>query len=151
MRLIKWLISTAVSLIILLVILFVAIGLVNNGIARKIEAQLKEYDLPKDTVILDSVSFAEKLTGNGNGMQYTGVILVESDLTREQLVQHYEKDFTYIEVKKQDSSLLSFDLKTHEFENYVQSDNSYVIICYGERGIDNGFISFLLDLDLRGH
>ena len=64
-----------ISIIVLPVILYVGIVVINNSIADKIEKNLSVCELPKNTELIDSVSIAGKLTGNGNGMQYMVLFL----------------------------------------------------------------------------
>ena len=56
----------------------VSIPLINNHTAYKVEKTLCEIPLPEETELIESLSQAGKLTGNGNGMQYFGAILVKS-------------------------------------------------------------------------
>ena len=46
---------------------YAGIVITNNCIADKIEKDLVKYQMPSDTELVDSVSVANKLTGNGNG------------------------------------------------------------------------------------
>ena len=41
--------------------------------------------------MIESISRAGKLTGNGNGMQYFGAILIRSDLSLEELDAYYSR------------------------------------------------------------
>jgi hypothetical protein len=69
----------------------VAVTLVNDAVARSVEAQLLEFQLPDGAELLDSMSQAGKLTGNGNGMQYLGALLIKSDDSAAELRQFYEE------------------------------------------------------------
>ncbi len=142
-----------ISIIVLLpVILYGSIVIANNCIADKIEQRLVKYDLPENTVLIDSISIAGKLTGNGNGMQYMGSILVESDFSQDELEKYYSSDFDYIEVIKQDSASIDFiHPRNYSFKEFQQEDGKtyYSITCWdGER---NRIFSDLLDFDIRGH
>ena len=95
--------------------------------------KLKSIELPPNTKIEWSESKAGKLIGSGNGMQYFGSILVDSDLSENELKEYYKKHNKYIEVVP------------------LQENNSFRITMQGNRNIDSEFILFLLDLDLRGH
>ena len=64
----------------------ISIPLINNHTAYKVEKELCETPLPEKTELIESISRAGKLTGNGNGMQYFGAILIRSDLSLEELV-----------------------------------------------------------------
>ena len=61
----------------------ISIPLINNHTAYKVEKALCEIPLPEETELIESLSQAGKLTGNGNGMQYFGAILIRSDLSLE--------------------------------------------------------------------
>lgn len=63
-----------------------------------------------------------------------GTILVDSELSSEELKEYYEKDFDFIEVEKKE-----------------EGDSCYSIICWDANRSEGTFISFILDMDLRGH
>ena len=67
----------------------ISIPLINNHTAYKVEKKLCETPLPEKTELIESISRAGKLTGNGNGMQYFGAILIRSDLSLEELDASY--------------------------------------------------------------
>ena len=63
----------------------ISIPLLNNYTAYKVERALCEIPLPEEAELIEPLSQAGKLTGNGNGMQYFGAILIRSDLYLEEL------------------------------------------------------------------
>lgn len=67
----------------------VIIPLANNHYAKQVEKELRKTPLPEKTKIIDSVSRAGKLVGNGNGMQYFGAILLKSKLSLNNLEDYY--------------------------------------------------------------
>ena len=79
-----------IALILLPVAAYAMIAAANNRIADDLEQALLAYPLPQDTEIMDSVSVAAKVSGNGNGMQYFGAILVKSELSEEELQGYYD-------------------------------------------------------------
>jgi hypothetical protein len=124
----------------------------NDNIAKSVEKEIKETPLPENTKLVDSKSIADKLTGNGNGMQYFGAILIKTELSEEELNEYYEQyrkdEWSYI-IEKQDSNRISvFDSGTYSFENIdnAEIDKYYMVYSWGSSN-NNGF----LDLDLRGH
>ena len=132
---ILFIILVVVLVVILLPILSqFAIVVTNNAIAANIQKRLVQYELPPNTELVKFGSKAGKLTGSGNGMQYMGTILVDSELSSEELKEYYEKDFDFIEVEKK-----------------AEGDSCYSIICWDSNRSENKFISFILDMDLRGH
>ena len=78
-------------IIIILVGLPMYITISNDMIAKRTEKELKHTSLPENTEIIDSISIAGKLTGNGNGMQYFGAILIKTDLSEEELNNYYNQ------------------------------------------------------------
>ncbi len=146
-----------VALIILFpILIYTAIVITNNCIADGIEKELKGIALPDSTELVDSMSIAAKITGNGNGMQYYGMILVTSDLSKDELKEYYNRHSEHIDVFKQETATVFDDsyLINYTFENFDPSKNNYMIYCFDANTsdwMDNGFFEELLDLDIRGH
>ncbi len=134
---------------------YAGIVITNNCIADKIEKDLVKYQMPSDTELLDSISIAGKLSGNGNGMQYMGAILVKSNLSAEELREYYDLDFDYIEVRKQENRTLDFIHHSYSFNNFpeTQEISCYSIVCWDSNRKEcfGEFVSELLDFDIRGH
>ena len=150
-RILLILIAIAITLPILGTI---GIVLTNNYLAQRIEKELAAYQLPEETVLVDSLSAAGKLVGNGNGMQYMSAILVESELSTDELLAYYGGRFEYIEVRKQTSADIDFVNAGHcRFDGYIDGKTYYSVICWDDnrRELLGDFISGLLDLDIRGH
>ena len=129
--------------VIAVLVCFVAvfIPLLNDRTAENIAKQL-ESSSPADTVIIESVSKAGKLTGNGNGMQYFGAVLIKSDLTADELSDFYSGAV----VKKQTSQKI--EVVEHEqmsFETVIDGDDYYIVYMF------DGSSSFFANLDIRGH
>ena len=143
-----------IVIIALSTIFYVAIVITNNSIADKIEKDLVSYELPTNTKLIDSLSAAGKLTGSGNGMQYMGAILVDSDLSKEELKEHYSSEFDYIEVNEQETVNLDF-IQSVSFDADIKLGDKtyYSIICWDDdrKEMFGDFISELLDFDIRGH
>ena len=143
-----------IAIFILPVISYIGIVITNNYIADKIEKDLVSYQLPSNTKMVDSVSVAAKLTGSGNGMQYMGAILVESDLSAEELKEYYSIEFDFIEVNIQETPNLDF-IQNVSFNADIESGDKtyYSIICWDDnrREMLGNLISELLDFDIRGH
>lgn len=119
----------------------VFIPLSNDRMAENIAKQL-ESSSPADTVIIESVSKAGKLVGNGNGMQYFGAVLIKSDLTPDELSDFYSDAV----VKKQTSQKI--EVVEHgqmSFETVIDGDDYYIVYMF------DGSSSFFANLDIRGH
>ena len=153
-------IAKRIFIILLIVIIslpitsYVGIVITNNSIADKIEKNLASYELPANTELIDSISVAGKLAGSGNGMQYMGAILVDSDLSKEELKKYYSSEFDYIEVNEQETGNLDF-IQNVSFNADIESGDTtyYSIICWDDdrREMFGDYISELLDFDIRGH
>lgn len=148
-----------ISLVIVLlspVILYTGIVIANNSIANSIEKELRAIKLPKDTEFVESVSIAGKIIGNGNGMQYFGALLVNSELSAEELEEYYQNYAEDIYVVKQEKSeILDGELNTgYRFSNFDESKHNYIVHCWNHEHSaweDQEWISTLLDFDIRGH
>ena len=134
--------------IILLIVVFAgSVPFVNDFSAKNVENSLIEIALPEDTQMVESISKAGKLVGNGNGMQYFGAMLIKSEQTFEELAAYYADVNAEIVVKVQTSQAieclehaqLSFATQITEEENY------YIVYLFGE-----GLAPFS-QLDIRGH
>ncbi len=133
--------------IFLLVGLVVSVPLVNDFSAKNVEKNLMEIALPDDTQMIESISKAGKLVGNGNGMQYFGAILIRSEQTLEELSAYYSLKNADVVVKAQKSQViecvehiqLSFTTNITDIEKY------YIVYLFG-----SGIAPFS-ELDIRGH
>ena len=149
---IRWLLTV---LILLPILLYTGVVIANNCLADSVEKDLRAIELPENTCLVESVSIAGKKFGNGNGMQYIGVILVESDMPLEELKAYYmihgDSVGEYISVRKQDGPDWC---GVHTFKHVDTDGNYYAVDCMitdTRYYTDSDFIWELLDLDLRGH
>ena len=129
--------------VIAVLVCFVAvfIPLSNDRAAENIAKQL-ESSVPADTVIIESVSKAGKLTGNGNGMQYFGAVLIKSDLTPDELSDFYSGAV----VKKQTSQKIEvIEHVSLSFKTVIDGDNYYIVYKFGDSSLP------FANLDIRGH
>ena len=76
-------------MIVLILAAFVSVPVYNNYCAYNVEKMLCETPLPEQTELIEAISQTGKLTGNGNGMQYFGAILIKSELSLEELETYY--------------------------------------------------------------
>ena len=129
--------------VIAVLVCFVAvfIPLSNDRTADNIAKQL-ESSAPADTVIIESVSKAGKLVGNGNGMQYFGAVLIKSGLTPDELSDFYSDAI----VKKQTSQKIeAVEHEKMSFETVIDGDNYYIVYKFGDSSLP------FANLDIRGH
>lgn len=139
-----------IVLIVLAVVLVITTPVINNYSAAKIEKRLTEIPLPEKTEYIESISKAGKMTGNGNGMQFLGAMLVESELTLEELDVYYA---TYREnqwdciVEVQESHILEFvEHGALSFTTELSPDKGYFVIYSWGSGIEP-----FATLDIRGN
>jgi hypothetical protein len=144
--------KTAIIIIITLLILSpillnVAVMIANNFIAISVRNELRNLPLPEDTEIVSSYSVAGKVVGNGNGMQYFGAILLESELTLEELSEHYLNISTNYWVREQvGREITVLDHRSHQFN--IKDEvlvNHYIL-----HTLSGGTSEFLREFDLRG-
>ena len=127
----------------------ISIPLINNHAAYKVEKALCEIPLPEETKLIESVSQAGKLTGNGNGMQYFGAILIRSDLSLEELDAYYSdyrrNEWEYLVEIQKGQSIEVIDHGGLQFSEEIKGCGYYIVYSWG-----NGD-SLLQELDMRGH
>lgn len=126
----------------------------NNKTAAKLQKTLEETPLPEHTKLCDSVCAAGKLTGNGNGMQYFGGILIQSDLSLEELEHYYAKyrqtEWEYM-IKPQTGTEIEPVEHGHMEFSYLQGkeaedmEHYYIVYTWGSSK------NIFADFDLCGH
>lgn len=149
--------KTLKIIIIIILIIFIIFGIplyikiANDIIAKKVEIGIKNTKLPDKTEIIDSISIAGKLVGNGNGMQYFGAILIKTELSEFELNQHYKqyrnKKLEY-NIRKQTSDKIEvIELGSYKFKKFKDNEKEkyYIIYSWGSNKNE------LLNLDIRGH
>ena len=119
----------------------ISIPLINNHTAYKVEKKLCETPLPEKTKLIESISRAGKLTGNGNGMQYFGAILIQSELSLKELDDYYSdhrsNEWEYL-VEIQEG-------QTIDVIDQIESKGYYIVYSWGDGN------SLLKGIDIRGH
>lgn len=136
-----------VSCVLLILGFAVAVPLVNDYSADCVEEELLAIPLPSNTELIESISEAGKLVGNGNGMQYFGAILIKSELSQEELTNYYKKHNEAVFVKSQNGKEIDFlEHSSLHFESEINdSDSYYLVYTFGD-----GIKPFSY-IDLRGH
>lgn len=137
------------------VLLYAGIVKWNDSIADGLKRTLTEYPLPPQTELLDSKAIAGKQNGNGNGMQYFGLLLVSSDLTAEQLQAHYGAgvgDEGFLLVEPQESQRID-GYGDYWFDAWESDRPCYRIELSMDSvsGCEESILEALLNCDLRGH
>ncbi|MBQ9860522.1 MAG: hypothetical protein IJO76_07625 [Clostridia bacterium] len=136
----------------LLLIVALLIPVINNFVAAAVMHDLEALPLPPATVLSDSVSMAGKLSGAGNGMQYFGGVLLQSDLTLEELENYYlsyQEGLFDCRIKAQKGSAVAqIEHESLTFSVDVQGDDWYILYTWGS--VPNWAADWL-NLDSRGH
>lgn len=125
-------------------ILCITITAVNDNTAMQLEKELLNIPLPEDTYVVESLSQAGKLWGNGNGMQYYGAMLISSELPLEELKSHYLQYNCNINI--QTTTEINTDHGELHFPSDTFPDNAYIVEKFGQ-----GVNEFFEQADLRGH
>ena len=108
----------------------ISISFINNNIAYKVEKELCETPLPEKTELIESISRAGKLTGNGNGMQYFGAILIQSELSLKELDDYYSdhrsNEWEYLVEIQEGQSIDVIDHETLNFGKEINDAGYYI-------------------------
>ena len=127
----------------------ISISFINNNIAYKVEKELCETPLPEKTELIESISRAGKLTGNGNGMQYFGAILIRSDLSLEELDAYYSgyrsNEWECLVETQEGQSIEVIDHGGLQFSEEIKDSGYYIVYSWGDGN------SLLKEIDIRGH
>ena len=127
----------------------ISLPLINNHTAYKVEKALCEIPLPEETELIESLSQAGKLTGNGNGMQYFGAILIQSELSLKELDDYYSdhrsNEWEYLVEIQEGQSIDVIDNETLNFGKEINDAGYYIVYSWGSGD------SLLQELDMRGH
>ena len=146
-----------ISFLILIVLFYGSIYIINNIVAKRMERQLLECELPPNSELIDSASIAGKILGNGNGMQYFGIILIKSEMNENELLQWYnshanieETDEIYV-IRQETPEI--FGQNNFRFNHYSGENNCFQIQSFRDIavGTESSIWESLLNCDMRGH
>ena len=117
---------------------------------KKLEIQqFQEANLPKQTELIEAISQTGKLTGNGNGMQYFGAILIKSELSLEELDAYYSEyrsnGWEYLVEVQEGQSVEMIEHGGLQFSEEIKDNSYYIVYSWGSGN------SLLRELDIRGH
>lgn len=141
--------AVGILAVVVLIVGSLSIPLINNHIAYKVEKALCEIPLPEETELIESLSQAGKLTGNGNGMQYFGAILIKSELSLEELDAYYSgyrsNEWECLVETQEGQNIEVIDHVTLQFTEEIKGNGYYIVYSWGSGK------SLLEELDIRGH
>ncbi len=151
MKKVEKLTGALIIAIISIILLFIlSVPIVNNVTAMKVKNRLKEIPLPEKTEYVEAISRADKMTGNGNGMQYFGAILIKSKLSVEELDDYYaayrKNEWDCIVERQSGQEITCIEHGKLSFETDLSEDERYYIIYSWGSGNE-----LFAQLDLRGH
>lgn len=105
--------------------------------------------MPERTEIIDSVSLAGKLVGNGNSVQYFGAILLKSKLSLNDLEDYYsvyqKNEWSYVVEPQENQIITVVEHSKISFSEMVDDEAYYIVYSWGDGP------NLLEELDFRGH
>lgn len=146
----KVILIIASAFVLLAVCFCVSIPVVNDLYAKRIADELSALPLPENTRIAEKMSAAAKLWGNGNGMQYMGALLLESELPLDELEEFYSESAMPCRISRQDGKTIKVtEHGNYGFNTEIDSDSYYIVYALGGDG--SALQQLYAELDLRGH
>lgn len=149
--------TIVLALLTLVVLLYVAIVLANNYKAAQLEKRLKDYPIPPDTYVVDSLAIAGKMDGNGNGMQWYGFLLIDSELSKDDLTRWYEEaihtqDDEWLWIAHQETPYV-FQHHKKQFSGFTDNGQLYQVCLskYSVVGCEESTWEAILNSDIRAH
>ena len=140
--------------VILILIVFLLIFIsrpINNNVANNVVKELKQLSLPENTIIVEEKAIADRLCGNGDGVQYFGALLLKSELSLEDLDKYYAQfrggKECYIVEHQYDRRIKQDELALHQenaFDTTIDTDDYYILYTWGN------YSSIFTYLDGRG-
>ena len=136
--------------VLLIIVCTISIPIMNDYSAKQIANDIYKLPLPDNTEFIELISKSGKLTGNGNGMQYFGAMLIKSDLSLDELDTYYsayrENEWDYVVEVQESREIECIEHSSVSFSTDVNSSENYYIVYSWGSGI-----SPFDELDLRGH
>jgi hypothetical protein len=128
---------------------YVWLSLTNDAAAREVEDRLVALPLPPGSERVDALSVAAKVTGNGNGMQYLGAMLIRSDLPPAELTAFYDaqdaRDDPAVIATTDETELDAFH-GARGFFDAPGEPGLYIVYAFGEAPSE-----IHEEFDIRGH
>ena len=127
----------------------IAVSIMNDNFAKKTASDILSVPLPEKTTYIESISLAGKLVGNGNGMQYFGAILIQSELALDTLQVYYsnyaDNEWTYIVEPQLNNKIKVIEHGYLNFDSDINGDGFFIVYSWGDTD------SIFADFDIRGH
>lgn len=135
--------SIPLILILLYILLTIGVTIVNDINASKYQKDFCKLELPQDTSIVDSEYSIGHFDGNGNGTRYYLSMVIESNLSLQELQEYYQND-------KYDIQNFNDDTK-NDYQFSYSKIKEYPKDYYLISTIEEPKNVFLYEFDLRGH
>ena len=151
MKAIKVIAGIFIFVLAAIIALYVIGAISNDHTASATLKRIKEIPLPEETVLVDEISVAGKLVGNGNGVQYFGAIWIKSDLPLWQLEDYYSEfrksEFDFIVEEQANQEINVIEHGVYKFDAEKTDCRHYIVYSWGSSNDALGFGYF----DLRGN
>ncbi|MCH5256021.1 MAG: hypothetical protein J1D87_01960 [Lachnospiraceae bacterium] len=138
------------TIFVAIILFFVSCPIVNDISAEDLVKNIESIPLPENTQVVEKLSRAGKLVGNGNGMQFFGVVLLESKLPLEELEEYYSSyrktQWDYIVEIQKTPYIDIIENGSLSFKTDMSNEKRYYIVYSWGNGI-----SPFRDFDLRGN
>lgn len=132
-------------LILLFMLLTIGVTIVNDINASNHQKDFCKVELPQDTSIVDNEYSIGHFDGNGNGTRYYLSMVIQSNLSLDELKEYYKNFNKYIEIQHfNDDTKTNFQFSYDKLTEYPE--DYYLILSIKE---PNNLL--LYELDLRGH
>lgn len=147
-KMLRW---SPVLFIAIILFLFIISRPINDKVAYNIVKELKQLPLPENTTVVEEKAIADRLCGNGDGVQYFGALLLKSELSLEDLEAYYSQFgggmYSNIVEHQYDKTIKQDELALHQenaFNTSIDDENYYILYTWGN------YDSIFTYLDPRG-
>ena len=116
----------------------------NDKVAKNIVREIKNIPVPEKTSIEDEVCAVGKLSGNGDGMQYFGAVLLKSEELQEYYGEYADSKYSDIVARQDNERVEVVEHRELRFNTDIDTEDYYIVYTWGDY---DGIAS---ELDLRG-
>jgi hypothetical protein len=141
----KILLTIVIVVCILPVALLIVVTIINSIKASAYQKDLNKFELPPSTSVVDSEYIVGRINSNGNGTNYYASLLLDSELSAEELKEYYSSFSDWCNVKVLNSDNPKEIGFSYDISNYSCEECYLVYVCTSPNN------ELLYELDLRGH
>lgn len=121
---------------IMIIAFLIASPVINDFSAKEVTKNILLLPLPENTEVMEKFSRAGKLTGNGNGMQYLGAVLIHSDLPLDELNEYYsiyrKRQWDYIIEEQETQNIDIIEHGSFSFQTDISGKGFYILYSWGD-------------------